>query len=85
MKKEEQADLLNSKFDIRNSKFNRSTLAGPVAALAVLLLLSLVLAISAGSTSVPLRAALGGVESDSRSVGPSTGRMNLEFRMKNAE
>src|SRR5437867_3010797 len=60
MKKEEQSDLLNSKFEIRNSKFNRSSLGRPVAALTLLLLISLLLAVAAGSTSVPLRAALDG-------------------------
>src|SRR5438132_3615547 len=60
MKKAAQPDPLNSKFEIRNSKFNRSSLGGPLAALAILLLISLMIAVAAGSTPVSFRAALEG-------------------------
>src|SRR6266850_4182463 len=60
MKKPNRADLLDSQFEPRTSNLSRPGLGVPIAALALLLLMSLLLAVAAGSTSVPLRAALDG-------------------------
>jgi iron complex transport system permease protein len=60
MKKPDEPTLPDSSFEPRTSNLSRSRLVGPAAALGLLLLVCLVLAVAAGSTSVPLRAALDG-------------------------
>src|SRR5438552_4097422 len=60
MKKPDEPTLPDSSFEPPTSNFGRSRVVLPAAALALLLLVSLVLAVAAGSTSVPLRAVLDG-------------------------
>src|SRR5258707_14914110 len=60
MKKPDEPTLPDSSFEPRTSNLSRSRLVAPAAVLGLLLVASLLLAVAAGSTSVPLRAALDG-------------------------
>src|SRR2546430_2487373 len=60
MKKLNGTDLLNSEFEPRTSNLSRARLGAPMAVLALILLVSLALAVAVGSTSISFRAALDG-------------------------